>query len=107
MSGGWTHHARKVIDLPQVPVAVTEHAYIARICPSCRRRCVLSAQQEGVALGQQRLGINLLSLIAALREEARLPFRVIQWYLDTMHRLRLSLGPSWPPREGWLTRPRG
>ena len=73
-------------------MAVTEHAYIARTCPSCRRRCVPSAQLEGVVLGQQRLGINLLSLIAALREEARLPFRVIQWYLDTVHGLRLSVG---------------
>ena len=92
LSGGWTHHTREVIDLPQVPVAVTEHAYIARTCPGCRRRCVPPAQLEGVALGQQRLGINLLSLIAALREEGRLPFRIIQWYLDTVHGLRLSVG---------------
>ena len=92
LSGGWTHHTREVIDLPQVLVAVTEHAYIARTCPSCRRRCVPPAQLAGVVLGQQRLGINLLSLIAALREEARLPFRVIQWYLDTVHGLRLSVG---------------
>ena len=92
LSGGWTHHTREVIDLPQVPVAVTEHAYIARTCPGCRRRCVPPAQLAGVALGQQRLGINLLSLIAALREDGRLPFRVIQWYLDTVHGLRLSLG---------------
>ena len=33
-----------------------------------------------------------MSLIAALREEARLPFRTIQWYLDTVHGLHLSLG---------------
>ena len=92
LSGGSTHHTREVIDLPQVPVEVTEHAYIARTCPGCRRRCVPSAQLEGVVLGQQRLGINLLSLIAALREEARLPFPTIQWYLDTVHGLRLSLG---------------
>ena len=43
-------------------------------------------------MGKQRLGINLISLIAVLREEARLPFRVIQWYLDTVHGLRLSVG---------------
>ena len=92
LSGGWIHHTREVIDLPQAPVEVTEHAYIARTCPGCRRRWVPPAQLEGVALGQQRLGINLLSLIAALREEARLPFRVIQWYLDTVHGLRLSVG---------------
>ena len=92
LSGGWTHHTREVIDLHQVPVAVTEHACIARTCSGCRRRCEPSAQLAGVAPGQQRLGINLLSLIAALREEARLPFRTIQWYLDTVHGLRLSVG---------------
>ena len=41
---------------------------------------------------KQRLGVNLLSLMAALREEGRLPFRTIQWYLRTVHQLRLSLG---------------
>ena len=46
----------------------------------------------GVALGKQRLGVNLLSLMAALREEGRLPFRTVQWYLSTVHQLRLSLG---------------
>ena len=92
LSGGWTQRTREVIDLPRVPVEVTEHAYIARTCPGCRRRCLPPAQLEGVALGQQRLGINLISLIAALREEARLPFHAIQWYLDPVHRLRLSVG---------------
>ena len=43
-------------------------------------------------LGQQRLGVNVVSLIAALREEARLPIRTIQWYLRTVHGLHLSLG---------------
>ena len=43
-------------------------------------------------MGKQRLGVNLISLITALGEEARLPGRVIQWCLDTVHGLRLSLG---------------
>ncbi len=78
--------------MPQVPVQVTEHVYIARTRAQCHRYCVPSAQLEGVMLGQQRLGINLVSLIAALREKARLPWRTIQWYLDTVHGLHLSLG---------------
>ena len=64
------------------PLEVTEHVYIARTCP------------------QQRLGVNLVSLIATLREETRLPPRTIRWYLEAMHGLRLSLGPSWTPRNG-------
>ena len=43
-------------------------------------------------MGRQRLGVNLVSLIAALREEGRLPLRTIQWYLRTVHQLHLSLG---------------
>ena len=92
LSGGWTQRTREVIDLPQVPVQVTEHVYMARTCPLCQLCCVPPAQLEGVVLGKQRLGVNLVSLIAALREEARLPFRTIQWYLDTVHGLHLSLG---------------
>ena len=92
LSGGWTRRTREVVDLPQVPVQVTEHAYIVRTCPLCQRCCAPPTELDGVVLGQQRLGINLISLIAALREEARLPWRTIQWYLDTVHGLHLSLG---------------
>ncbi len=92
LSGGWTQRTREVIELPQVPAQVTEHVYLARTCPRCRRRGLPPAQLDGVALGRQRLGVNVVSLIAALREEARLPWRSIQWYLDTVHGLHLSLG---------------
>ena len=91
-SGGWIQRTREVIELPVVPVQVTEHVYIARTCPACRRRCTPPAVLDGVVLGQQRFGVNLLSLIATLREEGRLPIRSVQWYLDTVHQLRLSVG---------------
>ena len=96
-SGGWTQRTREVIELPVVPAQVTEHVYIARTCPArtcpaCRRRCTPPAELDGVALGQQRRGVNLLSLIATLREEGRLPIRSVQWYLDTVHQLRRSVG---------------
>ncbi len=92
LSGGWTHRTREVIELPVVPAQVTEHVYIARTCQACRRRCTPSAELGGVVLGQQRLGVNLISLIATLREAGRLPIRSVQWYLDTVHQLRLSVG---------------
>ena len=78
LSGGWTHRTREVIELPVVPAQVTEHVYIARTCPACRRRCTPPAELDSVVLGQQRLGVNLLSLIATLREEGRLPIRSVQ-----------------------------
>ena len=92
LTGGWVQRTREVIELPVVPVQVTEHVFIARTCPACRRRCIPPAQLDGVALGRQRLGVNVLSRIATLREEGRLPIRSIQWYLRTVHQLRLSVG---------------
>ena len=49
LSGGWTHRTREVIDLPQVPAKVTEHVYMARICPGCRRQ---RAQPDRHAAGR-------------------------------------------------------
>ena len=72
---------------PAVPAQVTEHVFIARICPLCEQRRTPRADLAGVALGKQPV-----SLIAALREEARLPYRTIQWYLQTVHQLSLSVG---------------
>ena len=90
--GGWVQRTREVIDIPVAPVQVTEHRSIARTCPTCRQRRVPQADPAGVTLGRQRLGLNLLSLIASLREAGRLPFRTIQWYLKTVHQLSLSIG---------------
>ncbi len=42
--------------------------------------------------GQSRFGIGLVSLIATLREDARLPYATIQWCLATVHGVRLSVG---------------
>ena len=67
LSGGWIQRTREVIELPVVPVQVTEHVYIARTCPACRRRCTPPAVLDGVVLGQQRLGVNLLSLIVTVQ----------------------------------------
>ena len=92
LSGGWVQRTREVIELPQVPVQVIEHAYIARNCPVCERRRMPQGGPAGAVSGKQRLGSNLLALIAALREDGRLPFRTIQWYLKTVHQLTLSLG---------------
>ena len=43
-------------------------------------------------MGCRRLGANLVSLIVTLREEGRLLVRSIQWYLRTVHQLKLSVG---------------
>ena len=92
LSGGWVQRRREVIDIPLVPVQVTEHVVVARVCPVCERRRVPKLSLGGQVVGKQRLGVNLVSLIATLREAGRLPIRTIQWYLETLHQLRLSVG---------------
>ena len=89
---------REVFDLPVAPVEVAEHVNIARTCPMCEQRRAPPADLAGAALGKQRLGVNLLSLITALREEGRLPLRTIQWYLRTVHQ-RINCASAWGPSQ--------
>ena len=92
LTGGWVQRTREVIEIPAAPVEVTEHVFMARTCPLCRKRRRPREPLQGVAVGRQRLGVNLVSLIITLREEGRLPVRTIQWYLRTVHHLKLSVG---------------
>jgi len=92
LSGGWVQRTREVIEIPVVPAQVTEHVIIARVCPICERRRVPQVDWSGVVVGKQRFGVNLVSRIVTLREEGRLPLRTIQWYLQTVHQLHLSVG---------------
>jgi transposase len=92
LAGGWVHRTREVIEIPLVPAQVTEHVIIARVCPICERRRIPKVEWAGLVVGKQRFGVNLVSLIVTLREEGRLPLRIIQWYLKTVHELHLSVG---------------
>ncbi len=38
--GGWVQRTREVIEIPVIPVQVTEHVFVARVCPVCKRRRV-------------------------------------------------------------------
>ena len=92
-SGGWVQRTREVIEQCRwFRCKSPSMSTLLGLAQACRRRCTPPAVLDGVVLGQQRLGVNLLSLIATLREEGRLPIRSVQWYLDTVHQLRLSVG---------------
>ena len=92
LAGGSVKRTREVIEVTPTPVTVTEHVYLERCCPGCGRRHTPAAELSGVVVGQSRLGVRLVSLIATLREEARLPLRAIQRYLASLHGLELSVG---------------
>jgi transposase len=92
LAGRTVKRAREVIEVVPAPAAVTEHAYLERRCPVCRGRWVPAPGLAGEVVGRGRLGVGLLSLIATLREVGRWPVATIQWYLATVHRVRLSAG---------------
>jgi transposase len=92
LAGGAVARTREVIEVPLGPAEVTEHVYLARRCPRCGGRWQPGPGLEGVVVGQGRLGVGLLSLIAWLREEARLPFATVRRSLAQAHGLSLSVG---------------
>ncbi len=84
--------SRQVIELPPVQVQVIEHVLVERCCPKCRKRWAPRLDLSGLAIGKQRFGISLQAEVALLREQCRLPFRVIQDYLHHRFGLRISVG---------------
>jgi transposase len=92
LSGGTVVHRRQVLEVPLVPVEVVEHVYLARRCPCCQRAVRPAVELSGVVVGQSRLGVRLVGLIATLREVGRLPLRTIQALLGDLYGLELSEG---------------
>jgi transposase len=92
LSGGTIQRTREVIEVIPGRVEVTAHVYVARRCPRCGGCWQPGPELDEVVVGQGRLGVGLLSLLATLREEWRLPIRGIQGYLATVHGLHLSVG---------------
>jgi transposase len=93
LSGQTVDRVRQVIELPEPrPVEVTEHRVIKRYCPVCE--CFKSPPLDlsGEVLGKGRMGVRLASLVSYLRITERLPIRLIQSYLETIHRLKISVG---------------
>jgi hypothetical protein len=91
--GGTVKRSRQVIEVEPIPAAVVEHVFVERRCGRCGRQCTPRAEVlQGIVVGQQRLGVGLVSLIATLKEEGRLPGQTIRWYLRTVHGLELAVG---------------
>jgi hypothetical protein len=83
---------RQVIELPPVQAQVIEHLLIQRTCPQCQKRWSPPVDFAALAVGRQRFGISVQAEVALLREQCRLPFRVIQAYLQHRFGLRVSVG---------------
>ncbi len=92
LTGGSVKRTREVIEVSLVPAVVTEHVFLERCCPHCHTRHTPAVALGEAVVGRQRFGVGLVSLIATLREEARLPIATIQWYLATFHAVSVSVG---------------
>ena len=98
--GGRVRGSRQVITLPRVRARVIEHVVLERACPKCRKRWAHEPDWGALSVGRQRFGVSVQSEVSMLREECRLPFRVIQRYprssrgqaLKWRFGLRLSVG---------------
>lgn len=93
LNGESIAYTREVIELPPPqPVEVIEHQVLKRWCPCCVGWRSPHLDLAGQVIGQGRIGVRIASLVSYLRTTLRLPFRLIQSYLATLHSLRLSVG---------------
>ena len=82
LQGGMVRGRRQVISLPRVRARVTEHMVLERTGPKCRKRWTPEPDRRAIAVGHQRFGVSVQGEVSVLREECRLPFKVIQSYLS-------------------------
>lgn len=92
LAGGWLQRTHEVLDLPESPLRVIAHRLYARQCPVCPRRVVAKPGLRGVVVGRQRLSTRLVSFVAIMQTELRLPVRQIRALLRTVYGLALSQG---------------
>lgn len=85
-------YRRQIIDIPPVPVEITEHVVFKRYCFSCKRRFYPQVDLSQQVLGKGRIGINLMAKIVTQREEENLSIDQIQADLKTFYHLSLSAG---------------
>jgi transposase len=92
LCGGWEHDRRQIIDIPAKPVEITDHIIMARRCGVCKKRVLPSRDFSDLVVGKHRIGIRLMSLIAHLREVARVPIDIIRQFLKDLWGLTVSVG---------------
>ena len=83
---------RQVIEIPVAPVRVIEHRIVAGYCGVCQKRYMPRLDLTGEVVGNHRVGIRLMSLVAYLAIKGRMTKRTIQSFLEAMHGLHLGLG---------------
>lgn len=84
---------RQVIDLaPPAPVEITDHQILKRWCPKCEKWREPKLNLENQVLGQGRLGLGIVSLVAYLVNILRMTVRQVVAYLKALHQPQVSNG---------------
>jgi transposase len=84
---------REVIEVPPPPpVQVIHHRIFKGWCTSCQKWHEAPVALQREALGQGRLGVRLISLIALWHTVMRVPVRQIRALLSTLHGVNVSIG---------------
>lgn len=93
LQGQSVDYTRQVVELPPPqPLEVVEHQVIKRWCPCCKAWRSPTLDLSGQVLGQGRIGVRIIALIAYLVTTLRVPIRRVQAYLRSFHQLTLSTG---------------
>jgi transposase len=92
LKGGWEHRRRQVIDIPEMPLRVSEHVFMARYCGVCCERHVAQPDLSDLVVGKHVFGVRLMSLVGWLYTVGRVPLRRIQSLLEAAFGLHVALG---------------
>ncbi len=92
LAGGSQYSRRQLIELPQIPVQITDHVLYSRYCGVCQKSCTPPVDLSEQAVGQSRFGVQVHALVAYLRQVGRLPVRAIATLLSALCGLKISEG---------------
>lgn len=92
LAGGWEHSRHQVIEIPEGPIEIIDHVLMRRRCGVCGTVHLPKLGPEDGVIGQHRVGPRLMSMVAALCTDYRLPRENVQRLLASVYRVHLSVG---------------
>lgn len=94
LEGGTVKWKHQVVEVPAVPVTVTDHLFIERRCGVCGKRSTPDAAEAlgDLVVGKKSMGVFLMSLVAYLKIICRIPVGLIRQLLSSLYGLKISKG---------------
>lgn len=92
LTRGWEHTRHQVIEIAQEPIRIIDHVLFRRRCGICGKLHLPVLGAEDGVVGQHRVGPKLMSFIATLCTDYRVPREGVQGLLSSLYGLHLSVG---------------